>query len=86
MAEEWDAKVVVSEKERERERERLRKEEEKDLEVESRRGPRPLEGFAGGHTNWAASQDDKQAAEVHGDDEQQARRLSEEQVERMTRK
>ena len=83
MAEEWDAKVRVSEKERERERERLRNEEQKDLEVENNRGPRPLEGFAGGHTSWTASQDDEEAAKVHADDDAKARKLSEEQVERL---
>lgn len=83
MAEEWDVKVRVSDKDRARERERLREEEEKDLAVEANRGPRPLEGFAGGHTSWTASQDDAAAAEEHADDDAKARKLSEEQVERM---
>lgn len=83
MAEEWDVKVRVSDKERAMERERLRKEEQKDLEVEANRGPRPLEGFAGGHTSWTASQDDDAASEVHANDDEKARKLSEDQVKRM---
>ena len=55
-------------REREQERERLREQERKDLEVESHRGARPLEGYAGGHTTWTGSQDDEAAARVHARD------------------
>ncbi len=55
-------------REREQERKRLREEEEKDLDVESHRGPRPLEGFAGGHTTWTGLQDDASARSVHAGD------------------
>ncbi|QSQ13213.1 hypothetical protein [Myxococcus landrumensis] len=56
------------EREREQERRRLREEELKDLEVEAQRGPRPLEGYAGGHTTWASAQDDAVAAIEHAHD------------------
>jgi murein DD-endopeptidase MepM/ murein hydrolase activator NlpD len=55
-------------REREQERQRLREQEQKDLEVESQRGPRPLEGFAGGHTTWTGQQDDEAASQVHARD------------------
>lgn len=67
-------------REREQERERLREQEEKDLEVESRRGPRPLEGFAGGHTTWTGSQDDEAAARVHARDADESWEASERQA------
>ena len=69
---------------RRKERERLRELEQKDLEVERNRGPRPLEGFAHGHTTWTAEQDDAEAARVHAGDAEKAERASEEQVERLT--
>ena len=55
-------------REREQERQRLREQEQKDLEVEAQRGPRPLEGFAGGHTTWTGQQDDEAASRVHARD------------------
>ena len=67
-------------REREQERERLREEEEKDLEVEAQRGPRPLEGFAGGHTTWTGQQDDKAATQVHARDAQESWQASERQA------
>jgi hypothetical protein len=67
-------------REREQERERLRQQEEKDLEVEARRGPRPLEGFAGGHTTWTGQQDDEAAAEVHARDAMESWQASEQQA------
>jgi hypothetical protein len=66
--------------EREQERERLRKQEELDLEVEARRGPRPLEGFAGGHTTWTGQQDDEAAARVHARDAEESWKASERQA------
>ncbi|PTL84383.1 hypothetical protein DAT35_04620 [Vitiosangium sp. GDMCC 1.1324] len=70
--------------EREQERKRLRELEAKDLEVESKRGPRPLEGFAGGHTTWASQQDDVAAAELHTHDAEESLAESEEQVARLS--
>jgi hypothetical protein len=67
-------------REREQERERLRAEEEKDLEVEARRGPRPLEGFAGGHTTWTGQQDDEAAARTHSRDAEESWSASERQA------
>lgn len=67
-------------REREQERERLRAQEEKDLEVESRRGPRPLEGYAGGHTTWTGAQDDEAAARVHARDAEESWEASERQA------
>lgn len=64
----------------EQERRRWKEREAKDLEVERNRGPRPLEGFAGGHTTWTGEQDDAAAAEVHAGDAQRAEELSEEQA------
>jgi hypothetical protein len=72
-----------NEKQRCRELELRRENEKKDLEVERTPGPRPLEGFAGGHTTWTGSQDDAAAPFVHGNDEDAARERSEEQVERI---
>jgi len=69
---------------REQERQRLRELEAKDLEVESERGPRPLEGFAGGHTTWASKQDDEAASEVHAHDAEDSWEESEEQVARLS--
>ena len=63
---------------------RLRKLEAKDLEVESQRGPRPLEGYAGGHTTWASKQDDEAAAEVHAHDARDSWTESQEQVARLS--
>jgi hypothetical protein len=74
----------LHQRERARERERLRELETKDLEVESKRGPRPLEGFAGGHTTWASKQDDEAAAEVHAHDAEDSWNESEEQVARLS--
>lgn len=70
--------------ERERERQRLRELEAKDLEVEATRGPRPLEGYAGGHTTWASKQDDEAAAEVHANDARDSWEESREQVARLS--
>ncbi|MCE9671998.1 hypothetical protein LY474_29750 [Myxococcus stipitatus] len=66
--------------EREQERRRLREQEEKDLEVEAHRGPRPLEGYAGGHTTWVSTQDDKAAARVHAHDAEASWEASERQA------
>lgn len=67
-------------REREQERERLREQEEKDLEVEARRGPRPLEGYAGGHTTWTGEQDDAAASRVHARDAEESWEASERQA------
>jgi hypothetical protein len=74
----------LHQREREQERERLRELEAKDLEVEATRGPRPLEGYAGGHTTWTGKQDDEAAAEVHAHDAEAAWAASEEQVARLS--
>ncbi|ATB35369.1 hypothetical protein CYFUS_000782 [Cystobacter fuscus] len=60
-----DPMEKLHQREREQERRRLREQEAKDLEVETRHGPRPLEGFAGGHTTWASQQDDRAAAQEY---------------------
>jgi hypothetical protein len=60
-----DPMEKLHQREREQERRRLREQEAKDLEVETRHGARPLEGFAGGHTTWASQQDDRAAAEEY---------------------
>ncbi|CAM3443336.1 hypothetical protein G4177_32265 [Corallococcus sp. ZKHCc1 1396] len=70
----------LHEQEREHERERLRAQEEKDLEVESHRGARPLEGYAGGHTTWTGAQDDEAAARVHAGDADASWEASERQA------
>ncbi|MFP2964324.1 hypothetical protein ACLEPN_43135 [Myxococcus sp. 1LA] len=67
-------------REREQERERLREEEQKDLDVESHRGARPLEGYAGGHTTWTGQQDDESARRVHSGDAQASWEASERQA------
>jgi hypothetical protein len=67
-------------REREQELKRLKEQEEKDLEVEARRGPRPLEGFAGGHTTWTGAQDDEAAARVHARDAAESWEASERQA------
>lgn len=67
-------------REREQERERLREQERKDLEVEAHRGPRPLEGYAGGHTTWTGEQDDSAAARVHARDAEASWEASERQA------
>jgi hypothetical protein len=67
-------------REREQERQRLREQEEKDLKVEASRGPRPLEGFAGGHTTWTGDQDDETAARVHARDSMESWQASEQQA------
>jgi hypothetical protein len=67
-------------REREQERQRLRDQEQKDLEVESQRGPRPLEGFAGGHTTWTGLQDDEAGAQVHARDAEESWQASERQA------
>jgi len=67
-------------REREQERQRLREQERKDLEVEARRGPRPLEGFAGGHTTWTGQQDDEAAAQLHAQDAEASWEASERQA------
>ncbi|WP_426754572.1 hypothetical protein [Myxococcus sp. Y35] len=67
-------------REREEERRRLREEETKDLEVESHRGPRPLEGYAGGHTTWTGQQDDDSARRVHARDADASWEASERQA------
>jgi hypothetical protein len=74
----------MHQREREQERQRLRELEAKDLEVEAKRGPRPLEGFAGGHTTWTSKQDDEAAAEVHARDAEEAWEASKEQVARLS--
>ncbi|XXF77193.1 hypothetical protein P2318_29690 [Myxococcaceae bacterium GXIMD 01537] len=68
------------EREREQERRRLQEQERKDLEVEARRGPRPLEGYAAGHTTWTGDQDDAAAAKVHGRDARDSWEASERQA------
>jgi hypothetical protein len=70
----------LHQQEREQERQRLLEQERKDLEVESRRGPRPLEGFAGGHTTWTGQQDDEAAASVHARDAAESWEASERQA------
>ena len=67
---------------RQRERElALRREQElKDLETEDEHGERPLEGLSAAPTTWTQSQDDRVAADVHGDDEVESRARSEAQV------
>jgi hypothetical protein len=72
----------LHQREREQERERLRELEAKDREVEARRGPRPLEGYAGGHTTWTSKQDDAAAAEVHAHDAEAAWAASEDEEPR----
>lgn len=67
-------------REREQERQRLREQEEKDLDVEAQRGPRPLEGYAGGHTTWTGQQDDEAAARVHAGDAEASWEASERQA------
>lgn len=67
-------------REREQERQRLREQERKDLEVEAQRGPRPLEGFAGGHTTWTGQQDDEVASHVHARDADASWEASERQA------
>jgi hypothetical protein len=67
-------------REREQERQRLREQEQKDLEVEAHRGPRPLEGFAGGHTTWTGQQDDEAASRVHARDATESWEASERQA------
>jgi hypothetical protein len=74
----------LHQRERQQERERLRQQEVKDLEVEAHRGPRPLEGFAGGHTTWTGKQDDEAAAEIHAHDAEDSWAASQEQVARLT--
>lgn len=74
----------LHQRERQQERERLREQEAKDLEVEAKRGPRPLEGFAGGHTTWTSKQDDEAAAEVHAHDAEDSWTESQEQVARLS--
>jgi hypothetical protein len=58
----------------------LEEREQKDLEVEAQRGPRPLEGYAGGHTTWTGLQDDAAAAEEHAHDAERSREASEAQA------
>lgn len=66
---------------REQEIRRWKEREAKDLEVERKKGPRPLEGYAGGHTTWTGEQDDRAAREVHANDERLSEDLSAEQTE-----
>lgn len=70
-----------NERQLQHELEERREREKKDLEVERTIGPRPLEGLSGGgHTTWTDEQDEREAARVHGHDEQKSRELSEGQV------
>ncbi len=69
-----------NERQRRRELELRREQEKKDLETERTIGPRPLEGFSRAHTSWTEEQDDQAAPEVHGGDENAARRRSERQI------
>jgi hypothetical protein len=69
------------ERQRQKELQRLIEEEKKDLEVEKQRGPRPLEGFAGGHTSWTGDQDDQAAATEHAEDARKSLEASEKQAE-----
>ncbi len=69
-----------NERQRRRELELRREQEIKDLETEAAVGPRPLEGFSGAHTSWTGQQDDREAGEVHGDDEERSRERSERQI------
>jgi hypothetical protein len=73
----------LHQREREQERLRLRELEARDLEVEAEHGPRPLEGFAGGHTTWTSRQDDDAATEEHARDAEDSRAESEAQVKRL---
>ena len=78
-----DSMSKLHQRQREQERQRLRELEAKDLDVETRRGPRPLEGFAGGHTTWTGKQlDEDTAAEEPG---AEARRSPSESEARGTR-
>ena len=61
-----DALERLHQRERADEVKRLRELEAKDLAVEAEHGPRPLEGFAGGHTTWASMQDDEAARQEYG--------------------
>ena len=56
----------LHQRERGQEVRRLRELEAKNLEVEAEHGPRPLEGFAAGHTTWSSMQDDEAAREEYG--------------------
>jgi hypothetical protein len=75
-----DLMAKQHEREREQERQRLREQEQKDLDVEAQRGPRPLEGFAGGHTTWTGQQDDEAASRVHARDAAESWEASERQA------
>lgn len=75
-----DAVSRLHQREREQERQRLRELERKDLEIEAQRGPRPLEGYAGGHTTWPGEQDDAAASRVHSQDAQESWEASERQA------
>ena len=69
-----------NEKQRRRELALRREQEQKDLETEATIGPRPLEGFSGGHTTWTGQQDDRAAPGEHGDDERASRDASVRQI------
>lgn len=69
-----------NEKQRQRELELRREQEEKDLETERTIGPRPLEGLSHAHTTWTPDQDERQAPQVHGQDEKRSREASEHQI------
>ncbi len=80
MDEHRDASERVNQEENQRDLARRREQELADLETERTVGPRPLEGFSGGHTTWTAEQDERDAGAVHGGDEKRSRELSEQQV------
>ncbi|BDG10491.1 hypothetical protein [Anaeromyxobacter paludicola] len=67
-------------KQRERELALRREQERKDLETERTIGRRPLEGFSHAKTTWTDEQDERPAAEVHGNDEAESRKRSEDQI------
>ncbi len=78
--------------ERRKELERRLEAEKADLEVEKRRGKRPLEDLTGGDeagapvvggTTWTPQQDDEAARSEHADDARKSLEDSEEQVRRV---
>jgi hypothetical protein len=72
-------------KQKRQELERRAENERKDLEVEEKRGPRPLEGLSGGGagTTWTQEQDARSAQAEHGEDARRSREDSEKQIPRL---
>ncbi len=65
---------------RELELKRLKEREKADLEVEAKRGPRPLEGMSEAPTTWTREQNDAEAPEAHGDDAEKSIEASKRQA------